>query len=322
MLKQVVSYLPDQCMGLSLGLTQDVFVYASHLQKRLLGAGMDLKLISVDGKPVNTFSGLNIQVDGSLEDVDLPDLVILHAWWGDLASQLSKQGPLLHKLRYWHDHGVPISAPTTASYFLAEAGLLDNRLCTTHWHKHEDFMTRYPAVMCQPERFITATGDLYCSAGLNAGLEIMVYLLGRFSHDDVAKQVEHTFLADFRAGYQHDFIQLADQSRHLDEAILAAQQWVEMHYQQDFSVQQLADKSNMGLRTFKRRFKDATGEAPLQYVQKIRIEQGRELLKHSNKSVAQISYMVGYEDPGHFNRLFKRTYGVTPARWRKAGAAL
>lgn len=322
MLKRVVSYLPDRCMGLSLGLTQDVFAFASQLQKRQLGSKMELALLSVDGEPVQTFSGLKVEVDSGLDGIELPDLVILHAWWGDLDSQLLKQKPLMEKLKYWHECGVPILAPTTGSYFLAEAGLLDNRLCTTHWHKHEEFIERYPLVDCHPERFITATGDLYCSAGLNAALQIMVYLLSRLSSDEVAKQVEHTFLADFRSGYQHDFIHLADQSRHLDEAILAVQQWIEIHYQQDMNVQQLADKSNMSLRTFKRRFKEATGEAPLQYVQKIRIEQGRELLVHSNKSISQISYLVGYDDPGHFNRLFKRVYGLTPAKWRKSKASV
>lgn len=317
MLKQVVSYLPDQCMGLSLGLTQDVFTYASQLQKRMLGREIELKLISVDGRPVHSFSGLKVEVDGGLDDVQLPDLVILHAWWGDLDQQLNAQQALLKKLQFWHQHGVPILAPTTASYFLADAGLLDNRMCTTHWHKHAEFIKRYPNVDCHPERFITATGDLYCSAGLNAALQVMVYLLSRFSHEEVATQVEHTFLVDFRSGYQHDFIQLADKSRHLDETILSAQQWIEIHFQQEIQLQQLADKSNMSLRTFKRRFKEATGVAPLQYIQKIRIEQGRELLTHSNKSIGQISYLVGYDDPGHFNRLFKRAYGTTPAKWRK-----
>jgi transcriptional regulator GlxA family with amidase domain len=170
--------------------------------------------------------------------------------------------------------------------------------------------------LCRSDRFITAANDLYCSAGLNAGLEIMVYLLKRYSHEEVAKQVEHTFLADFRRSYQHDFIHLADQSRHTDEAILVCQQWIEMNYQTHMTVQSLADKANMSLRTFKRRFTDATGEAPLHYIQKIRIEQGREYLKHSNKSVSEIAWEVGYEDAGHFNRLFKRAYGETPARWR------
>lgn len=303
-------------MGLSLGLTHDVFRYASMLQEKILGVPMDVQLASIDGRPIESFSGLRVEVDLSLEQIENPDLVIVHPWWGDLEPQLEKQLALLEKLKAWHENGVLISAPTTASYFLAEAGLLDNKLCTTHWHKHQDFIERYPNTLCRSDRFITATNDLFCSAGLNAGLEIMVYLLKRYSHEEVAKQVEHTFLADFRRSYQHDFIHLADQSRHTDESILVCQQWIEMNYQTPMTVQSLAEKANMSLRTFKRRFTEATGEAPLHYIQKIRIEQGREYLKHSNKSVSEIAWEIGYEDAGHFNRLFKRMYGETPARWR------
>ena len=319
-LNNVISYVPDQCMGLSLGLTQDVFRYASLVQQKVADQPMDIQLVSVDGGAIESFSGLKVEVDASLEDVSNPDLVIVHPWWGDLEPQLQTQERLLKKLIQWHEDGVLISAPTTASYFLAEAGLLDNKLCTTHWHKHEDFIQRYPTALCQKDRFITAANGLFCSAGLNAGLEIMVYLLRRYSHEEVGEQVEHTFLADFRRSYQHDFIHLADQSRHTDEAILACQQWIELNYRMPITVHALAEKVNMSLRTFKRRFTEAKGEAPLHYVQKIRIEQGREYLKHSNKSVAEIAWEVGYEDPGHFNRLFKRTYGETPAKWRKAQA--
>ena len=315
-LKTVISYVPDQCMGLSLGLTQDVFRYASLLQEKITGVPMDVQLVSVDGSSVASFSGLEVGVDCALSEAGQPDLVILHPWWGELAPQLEAQAPLLSQLVEWHGDGVLISAPTTASYFLAEAGLLDHRLCTTHWHKHDDFSERYPLAQCRSDRFITAAGNLFCSAGLNAGLEIMVYLLKRSSHEMVAKEVEHTFLADFRRSYQHDFIHLADQSRHTDEAILASQQWIEMNYQSAMTVQQLADRANMSLRTYKRRFAKATGESPAQYLQKIRIEQGKEYLKHSNKTVAEIAWLVGYEDPGHFNRLFKRMFHQTPAKWR------
>ena len=317
-LNKVISYVPDQCMGLSLGLTQDVFRYASLVQQKVTGQTMDVQLVSIDGAAIESFSGLRVEVDLALHDVEDPDLVIIHPWWGELEPQLKKQEPLLKALKEWHEAGVLISAPTTASYFLAEAGLLENKLCTTHWHKHEDFMQRYPNTLCQKDRFITAANDVFCSAGLNAGLEIMVYLLKRYSHEEVGQQVEHTFLADFRRSYQHDFIHLADQSRHTDEAILACQQWIELHYRLPITVQELADQTNMSLRTFKRRFTEATGEAPLHYLQKIRVEQGREYLKHSNKTVSEIAWEVGYEDPGHFNRLFKRAYGETPAKWRKA----
>ena len=323
-LKQVVSYLPDQCMGLSLGLTQDVFVYASHLQQRILGEPMDVKLVSVDGEPVTTFSGLQISVDGGLDDVELPDLVIVHAWWGDIESQLEKQKPLMEKLKYWHENGVSISAPTTASYFLAQAGLLDNRLCTTHWHKHDELQQLYPKIKVHSERFITSSGGLYCSAGMNAGLEVMAHVLAQLSCPQVAKAVEDAFLVDFRRGYTSESISqsinMQQQSAHQDDGILEIQQWLELHFSEALTLESIAQKGNMSLRTFKRRFKAATGTTPLNYLQQLRIEQGKDLLKHTGLSISQIAWDVGYEDAGHFGRLFKRLMGLTPAQWRKQDA--
>ncbi len=316
-LKHITSVVFDSCLSLSLGLTQDVFYYASLLQKKYLGEGFEIFLASVDGEDVSSFSGMAIQVQGGLKDIGQTDLVILHACWGDIDVMLEKNQGILKQLRQWHKQGIPILAPTTASYFLAQAGLLDGRLCTTHWHKHQDFIQRYPKAQCKPERFITATDGLYCSAGMNAGMEVMVYVLSRLTDKRIAQAVEHTFLVDFRRAYQHEFIQLADQSHHQDDGILSIQQWLEINFSDDFSLQYLADKSHMSLRSFKRRFKEATGESPLLYIQKLRIEQGKEYLKHSNKSVGQIAWDVGYEDAGHFNRLFKRHNGITPAKWRK-----
>jgi len=316
-IKHVTLYACDNAMGLSLGLTQDVFAFASLLQVKLLDCAIDISVVTLDGKSISSFSGLTVQADCALADVPKTDLVILHGIWGELDDLLKKQQPLFTQLREWHGLGVPIMAATTASFLLAEAGLLNDRISTTHWHKQKEFAQRYPLVDVRPERFVTATGELYCSAGMNAAMEIMVHLLAKLSCPEVAQKVEDTFLADFKRGYSSDFISVGQQTYHQDDAILTVQQWLEIHFSEALTLDQLAARALMSLRTFKRRFKEATGVTPLSYIQQLRMEQGRELLKHSNKTIAEISWRVGYEDPGHFNRLFKREYGQSPAQWRK-----
>ncbi|KZY60699.1 AraC family transcriptional regulator [Oleiphilus sp. HI0068] len=317
MLKHVTLYACENAMGLSLGLSHDVFAFASMLQKKLLGEAISISLVTLDGKAISSFSGLSITPDQALGDIKHTDLVILHGIWGNMEALLIDQRPLYPKLREWHEQGIPIMAATTGSYFLAEAGLLDERICTTHWHKQEEFAQKYPKIDLRPDRFITATGELYCSAGMNAAMEIMIYLLSRLSCTEVGEAVESTFLVDFRRAYSGEFASIGKQTYHQDDAILSIQQWLEIHFIEPLSIEQLATKANMSVRTFKRRFKEATGESPLSYIQHLKIEQGKEHLKHSDQSVAEISWKVGYQDPGHFNRLFQRKYGLSPAAWRK-----
>lgn len=317
MLKHVTIYACENTLGLSIGLTHDVFAFASTLQERLLGEPINISLVTLDGKPTSTFSGLAVTPDCSLDDIQDTDLVILHSVWGDMNDLLAQQRPLYPRLREWHKQGKPIMAAATGGYFLAEAGLLDDRISTTHWHKQAHFAQAYPKIDVRPDRFITAAGEIYCSAGMNAALEIIVYLLSRLSSPEVGEAVEHAFLVDFRRSDLGEFTSMGHQTYHQDDKILSVQQWLEIHFMKPITIEELASKANMSTRTFKRRFKDATSETPLAYIQQLRIEQGKEYLKHSDKSVEEISWSVGYQDAGHFNRLFKRTYGMNASAWRK-----
>ncbi|NDV90477.1 helix-turn-helix domain-containing protein [Alteromonas sp. 345S023] len=318
MLNHVTLYASESAMGLSMGLTHDVLKFASDLQNRILGRPITVKLVTIDGNPTSTFSGLAITPDCALADIEETDLVILHSVWGDMEPLLTQQAALYPKLRQWHSKGVPIMAAATGAFFLAQAGLLNDRMGTTHWHKQGHFARAFPKVNLRADRFITATGELYCSAGLNAALEIIVFLISRLSCKAVGAAIEQAFLVDFRRGVTAETTSLNHQTYHQDDDILNIQQWLEIHFAEKITIGEMAARINMTERTFKRRFKEATGETPLSYIQQLRIEQGKEYLKHSDKSAEEIAWAVGYQDPGHFNRLFKRTFGVNVSRWRES----
>ena len=316
MLEHVTLYASENTMGLSMGLTHDVLKFASDLQHKLLGNGITVKLVTIDGNPTTTFSGLAITPDCALADIEETDLVILHSVWGDMELLLAQQAALYPKLRQWHGKGIPIMAAATGAFFLAQAGLLNERMGTTHWHKQSHFARAFPKVNLRSDRFITATGELYCSAGLNAALEIIAFLISRLSCKAVGEAIEQAFLVDFRRGVTSEATSLNHQTYHQDDDILNIQQWLEIHFAEKVTIGEMAARINMTERTFKRRFKEATGETPLGYIQQLRIEQGKEFLKHSDKSAEEIAWAVGYQDPGHFNRLFKRTFGMNVSCWR------
>lgn len=313
----VISYLPAQFLGLSLGVTQDVLSVANDLAERQGLGSLNLVLASANGGVVSSFSQLKVLSEARLNPSQRPDLLVIHPWWGSFSDQLANEQLFIEVLPEWHCGGTIIAAPTTASYFLAQAGLLEQRQCTTHWHKHEDFQKRFPKAILSKERHITVADGLYCSSGMQAGLEILIHILKEWFGSDHASLLEETFMPDFKHMLSNEFLAMASNYQHDDADIMKCQQWLELNYAAPVTVTGMAQRANMSERSFKRRFKLATGMPPLQYLQRLRIEQGRQYLSTTKRSVADVSWRVGYEDAGHFARLFERHYGCTPNDWRK-----
>ena len=313
----VISFLPIGFLGLSLGVTQDVLAVAGELARRHGVGDLDLWLASSNGEAVESFSGLQVQTHVSLEEMHAPDLLVVHPWWGEFDEQTQTQASIGAVIQDWHGQGTLIAAPTTASYFLAEAGLLDHKLCTTHWHKHDDFAQRFPMAQLSKNRHITVANGLYCSTGMQAGLEILIHVLGKWFGREHAAQLESIFMPDFKQDLSTEFLAMAEHYGHGDQSVLKCQQWLELNYDQSITVIDMAERVHMSERSFKRRFKLATGMSPLNYLQRLRVEQGKQYLLTSAMAIADVALRVGYEDAGHFIRLFEREYGDTPAQWRR-----
>jgi transcriptional regulator GlxA family with amidase domain len=201
--------------------------------------------------------------------------------------------------------------------FLADAGLLHNRMFTANNFSRDKFKQRYSNVEVHSERSIVESDGIYTCIGNQASRYVLYYLLAQLSSEAIAKNTENTFTAELSMQAFTEGLLSDPSEAHQDEEIWRIQQWVQLHFAESISLDNLAAKANMSLRTFKRRFKQATSLAPLHYLQNLRVEQGKEFLKHTNKNVGEISRLVGYEDTGHFIRLFKRSYDKSPQQWRK-----
>jgi transcriptional regulator GlxA family with amidase domain len=144
----------------------------------------------------------------------------------------------------------------------------------------------------------------------------MSYLVEKLWGFDIAQKVSRNFLMDFPRQNTQFNLALNDQKQHKDERILAAQSWIESHFSSEFLMEELADKVGLSLRNLSRRFKNSTGNTPNQYLQKVRIEIAKDLLKTTEMSVDQITYRVGYVDVSSFCKLFKKVTQQTPSEYR------
>lgn len=280
-------------------------------------ADQQVKIVSQTGAPVRTFSGSWMMADYSVDQVTSTDIVLVSGVWGNLDSYFVDNQKTIQWLQRQSEAGSNIVSTSTGTLFIAESGLLDGKVATIYWRMVELFKQRYPNVILQPEKSITSAGNIFCSSGVSSGADIATYLIEKLWGATIATRVSNHFLMDVPKGPLEFQLALDQQKNHTDKHIHKAQQWMERNFSTDFKLEEVAEQIGLSTRSLRRRFQSATGDSPLQYLHRIRIETAKELLKGSALGVDQISFRIGYEDAGYFSRLFKKKTQQTPTEYRQ-----
>ena len=168
-----------------------------------------------------------------------------------------------------------------------------------------------------PELMVTEDRDFYCGGGMHAALDLSLYLVEKFCGHEVAMQSAKAMLIETPRAWQAGFAIVPLTTEHDDESIASAQAWLHENFHQTFPLETPAQRAGMSLRNFVRRFKQATGDSPLLYLQKLRIAAAKRLLEGQHRSVQEISDAVGYKDVAFFRNLFLRHTGVSPSTYRQ-----
>ncbi len=275
-----------------------------------------IAIASHDGKPAVMTGGISIMAEQSVAQIEKTDLIFIPALWGNPNATVNKHPGICDWLRQQHSAGASICSVGTGSYFPAHAGLLNARSATTHWYYFDDFQKRYPKIKLQRKRFITHADNLYCTGSVNAVRDVALHFVEQLFTAEIADEVAHHFTHELKRSYESMLLADEEKNTHHDEQIIKIQEWLQKHYQQTISLKELAQQFDLSVRSFNRRFRNAADKTPLEYLQEIRLEQAKSLLKHSNLTVAEIAYEIGYQDTSSFTSLFKRTNGVTPKEYR------
>lgn len=223
-------------------------------------------------------------------------------------------------LRQCHASGALLATACSGAMLLAEAGLLDGQEATTHWAYCDVMKRRYPSVKVHPQRALVVSGEgqrLVMAGGGTSWLDLALYLIARTVGVDVAMQVARINLIDWHTIGQQPFARLA-RSRQVEDAVIArCQGWIAEHYHEASPVQAMVKLSGLAERSFKRRFEQATGMSPLEYVHTLRIEEAKQMLESGDQPIEWIANEIGYEDAGFFGRLFKRKVDLAPMQYRR-----
>ncbi|MEP4485186.1 MAG: helix-turn-helix domain-containing protein [Halioglobus sp.] len=275
-------------------------------------------LASTDRKAVTLATGIVLKPDITIDNLPDIDLLILPAIWRNPASTIAFSRPWLPLLNATAATGSLICSVGTASTLLAEAGLLDKRPATTHWNYFDRFAQRYPGVNLKTRHLITQSDNIYCVGSVNSIADLMVHIVEGWFGSRISRAVESQFSPEIRQPFWSASYQNLPDSSHHDELILEAQQWLQEHLATSVRMQTLAEVLQISVRSLNRRFKDATGFTPNDYLQSLRVNLAKDLLRHSNLPVSDIAWQVGLQDVSYFSQLFKRVCGITPLRYREA----
>ena len=304
----------------SIAVPLDVFSSAATMCKRIFDTAdespFEVRVVSADGAPVEIMGGITVGGTHDLEALDRSDLIVVTALIDNSKSR-AVLPTVVDRLRAAHENGSRIAGLCTGAFVLAATGLLDGKAATTHWGACRRFNTLFPKIRLLPHRLVVDEAPIYTSGGSHGASDLCFYLVEHLVGKEIALQWSRVLVKDFRTAVQSPYAVYVGNRRHADAAVISVQDFLEEHYDKPLSVSDLAKRAGLGKRTFERRFKAATDDSPLVYLQRLRVEAAKRMLEMDNLSVAEMTYRVGYEDPSAFSRLFQKVVGIPPAAYRR-----
>jgi len=270
-------------------------------------------------------NGLWVEPGASLDTCPAPDVVVIPDLQtmpdADLSGRYRVEAEWL---RAQYSAGATLATACTGALVLAEAGILDGQDATTHWAYCEAMGSKYPSVRLHPNRALVVSGEgqLVMAGGGTSWHDLALFLIARFVGAEEAMRVARLHLLDWHHVGQQPFAALT-RTRQVSDAVIAqCQSWIAEHYADDTPVTAMVSLSGLPERTFARRFTQAMGMAPLEYVHALRLEECKRLLETTGLPLDEIASRIGYEDATFLGRLFRRKVGLTPAHYRKRFRAL
>ncbi|MEP1742106.1 MAG: helix-turn-helix domain-containing protein [Kangiellaceae bacterium] len=261
-------------------------------------------------------NGIKVLPSHSLSTAPPAHTVFIPPIWGNPEVVIEKHPALIEWIVDQYHAGTKLVATGTGVCLLAHAGLLDNKIATTHWYYFDQFEKKYPKVNLQKKHFITQDGDITCTGSINALVDLVVYLIETEFGKEVSQIIEQHYSHEINRTYDKPWFDKSG-SRHPDEGIVEVQQWMQKNFNQSFDLPSLSRMANMSSRNFSRRFKSAVGKSPLAYGVDLKIHAAQELLRDTNLSHQEISEHLGYKDNGFFARQFKQKTHLTPRQYRE-----
>jgi len=265
-----------------------------------------------------TLSGglYTVHTDALLKDVAKTDLIIIPALDGDIQISLEKNKDFIPWIIKQYKNGAEVASLCLGAFLLAATGLVNGRKCATHWMAENNFRQMFPEVELVTEKIITDEKGIYSSGGAFSYLNLILYLIEKYAGKEMAILSAKVFAIEIERNSQLSFTIFQGQKEHEDEPVKKAQVFIENNFQEKITIDQLASMLALGRRNLERRFKKATANTVVEYIQRVKIEAAKNSLESARENVSEVMYNVGYTDPKAFRNTFKRITGLSPVEYR------
>lgn len=259
---------------------------------------------------------VTVHPDMTIDEVTKTDLIIIPAISGNIDQALEKNKKFIPWIIEQHARGAEVASLCIGAFILASTGLINGKKCSSHWLTADKFREMFPEVDLVDGSILSEENGIYSSGGANSYWTLLLYLLEKYTSRDIAILASKFFAVDIDRDSQQKYMMFKGQRNHADESILHAQDYIEKNIDEKITIDELANLSSIGRRSFERRFKQATNNSVLEYIQRVKIEAAKRSLETSMKNINEVMYDVGYSDTKAFRDLFKKITGLTPIEYR------
>jgi len=268
-------------------------------------------------KEVEYYGGLfTVKPHTHISAITKTNLIIIPSLNHNYQKAVKANKLLIDWVEKQYKHGAEIASICTGAFMLASSGLLDGKTCSTHWAAANTFRTMFPEVNLQTDKLITDENGIYTNGGAYSFLNLVIYLIEKYYDRPTAIFCSKVFQIEMDRQSQSAFIIFTGQKLHGDEVVKKAQAYIESNLHEKISVEHLSSKFAIGRRNFDRRFIKATGNTPVEYSQRVKIESAKKALETSRKTINEVMYEVGYSDMKAFREVFRKITGISPLEYR------
>ncbi|PJJ07859.1 AraC family transcriptional regulator with amidase-like domain [Flavobacterium sp. 1] len=298
--------------------TYKIFMRASAYWKQKGNEQIfNIQLVGVS-KTVEFYDGLfAVKPHINISDVPKTNLIIIPSLNHNYQKTVQANKLLIDWIDMQYKNGAEIASICTGAFLLASTGLLDGKSCSTHWSAADNFRTMFPKVNLKTDKLITDENGIYTNGGAYSFLNLMIYLVEKYFDRQTSIFCAKVFQIEIDRNTQSEFAIFTGQKKHDDEIVQQAQAYIEMNVEEKISVEELSSKFNVGRRNFDRRFIKATGNTPIEYSQRVKIETAKKAFETNRKTINEVMYEVGYADVKAFREVFRKITGMSPLEYKR-----
>jgi transcriptional regulator GlxA family with amidase domain len=268
-------------------------------------------------KKVEFYDGLfTVKPHVNISSIKKTNLIIIPSLNHNYQKAVKENKLLIDWIAKQYKGDTEIASICTGAFMLASSGLLDGKSCSTHWAAADNFRSMFPNINLQPDKLITDENGIYTNGGAYSFLNLMIYLVEKYYDRPTAIFCSKVFQIEIDRQSQSAFTIFTGQKLHGDDVVKKAQAYIESNLQEKISIEHLSSRFSVGRRNFDRRFIKATGNTPVEYSQRVKIESAKKAFETSRKTINEVMYDVGYSDVKAFREVFRKITGMSPLEYR------